>query len=312
MYYFIWNPVAGKGGAKQALPVIESAMNERGLRYSLLKTEYPGHATELAKAAAEAPQAWAITAVGGDGTIMETAAGLVGANVPLACIPLGNGNDYMSGFFDMRGYRTVEAITKRSLEALFHGKPQTVDIIAVNGGYAMNIGNIGLDADVADLGSKLKRVFGSFSYLIAMIASIFTYKPFNAAVTVDGGRKQGRFTLIAACNGARYGGKFVIAPHARVDDGKLTLCLVDSMPRLKILALFPLALMGRHTFLKEVHFVECERVDIEYNGSAKMCLDGNIEIKEGPVSFKLTPAALEIIADSGVLNNVKGEYSNRV
>ncbi|MDR1560365.1 MAG: YegS/Rv2252/BmrU family lipid kinase [Clostridiales bacterium] len=309
MYYFIWNPAAGKGSAERALPFIESAMNERGLRYSLIKTEYPGHAEELAKAAAADTEARAVVAIGGDGTILETASGLAGANVPMACIPLGNGNDFMSNFFDMRKFRSVEERTKRCLETLFSGKRQAVDMIAVNGGYALNIGNMGLDADVADLASKLKLVFGSFSYIIAMVASIFTYKPFDADVTVDGKRTQGRFTLIAACNGGQYGGGFLIAPGARVDDGKLTLCLVDRMPRLKILVFFPFVLLGRHTFLKEVHFIECGHADVEYKGAAKMCLDGNIGQREGPVSFELLPAALEMIVDGGgELNKVKRKY----
>jgi YegS/Rv2252/BmrU family lipid kinase len=298
MYYFIWNPVAGKGAAEQTLPIIKRVMGKRGLRYAAFKTEYAGHAAELAKAAARDPQAKAVIAIGGDGTIMETASGLIDTSLPLACIPLGNGNDYMRNFFDLGKYRTVEEKTSRGLEMLLSGRRLTVDVIAVNGRYALNIGNMGLDADVADYASRIKRRAGSMSYIIAMVKSIFTYKPFKASLTVDGKKAQGEFTLIAACNGGYYGGGFLIAPKARADDGKLTLCVAARIPRLKILALFPLVLMGgRHTWMKEVSFAECERVDIEYEGSAKICLDGNIHDWKGPVSFTLLPAALEMIAE---------------
>ena len=312
MYYFIWNPAAGRGEAVKALPIIETVMNKHGLKYALLKTEYPGHAAELAKKAAGDKDAEAVIAVGGDGTIMETASGLVDAGLPLACIPLGNGNDFIRNFLDLRRYRAVEDKTKRCLEVLLSGQRQLVDMIMVNGSYALNIGNIGLDADVADLASKIKRVFGSMSYLVAMIKSIFTYKPLSAVVTADSVQKRGLFTLVAVCNGAQYGGGFVIAPQSRIDDGKLTLCLIDRMPRLKILALFPLVMFGRHTRLKEVTFINCEHVEIEYEGEAKMCLDGNIHKWKGPVSFMSLPAALEMIVEKDVSKQVNYENTSRV
>ena len=298
MYYFIWNPSAGKGRAGQALPVIKSFMDERGSQYSLLKTDYPGHATELAQIASKDPEAKAVIAIGGDGTILETASGLIDTQLPLACIPLGNGNDYMRNFIDLRKHKTVEEKTKRCLEVLLAGQRKTVDVIMVNDGYALNIGNFGLDADIADLAFQIKHTYGSFSYIIATIKCIFTYKPLEAAIVVDGARKRGMFTLIAVCNGTQYGGGFVIAPHARVDDGKITLCLVERISRLKILILFPLVLIGKHTRLKEVAFTECERVEIEYEGSTKMCLDGNITDSKGPVCFTLMPAAFEMIVES--------------
>jgi len=313
MYYFIWNPAAGKGLAGQALPVIESFMGARGLQYSTHKSEYPGHPTELAKSAAADPETDAVIAVGGDGTSLETGKGLVDAGIAVECIPLGNGNDYAYNFVNLRKYKSVEDKTKRCLDILISGRRQMVDMIEVNGGYAVNIGNIGLDADVADYGAKVKHIYGSMSYLIAMVKSIFTYKPLTAAVTVDGVKNSGLYTLLAVCNGTQYGGGFTIAPHARVDDGKLTLCMIDRIPRLKILVLFPLVLAGgRHTRLKEVRFVNCERVEIEYEGAQKMCLDGNISECAGPVSFMILPAALEMIAEDGMLKKVDGDNAGRV
>ena len=297
MYYFIWNPAAGKGKAGQTLSIIKQVMDERGLKYTFLRTSRQGHATELAKNSSKDPEAKAVIAIGGDGTILETAAGLINANMPLYCIPLGNGNDYMRNFINLRKYKSVKDKTNRCLEVLLTGRRQMVDMITVNGNYALNIGNMGLDADVADLAFRIKRLFGSLSYIIAVIKSIFTYSPMEAAITADGEQRNGTFTLIAVCNGRQYGGGFIIAPQARVDDGKLTLCLVDRMPRLKILVLFPSVMFARHTKMKEISFLECEHVEIDYRGTIKMCLDGNIYDWKGPVSFKVLPAALEMIVE---------------
>jgi len=298
MYYFIWNPAAGKGQAKRALPIIESVMNENNLPFTFLETTHLGHATELAKIAANDPKAKAIAAIGGDGTLMETAAGLFGSSVPLACIPMGNGNDFVHNIMNLQGLKSADKKIKKCLNVLIAGYCKAVDLISVNNGIALNIGNIGLDADVADYASKIKHVFGSMSYVISVVKTIFMFNTLSAVITVDGVKKAGVFSIIAVCNGKQYGGGFKIAPNARVDDGKLTLCFVERVPRLKMLVLFPSVLSGKHTHLKEFNFIECERVDIEYEGNAKMCIDGNIVDCKAPVSFTLMPAAMKVIAEA--------------
>jgi len=298
MYYFIWNPAAGKGRAKIALPIIESVMNKNKLPYTLLETSYSGHATELAKTAAGDSKAKAIAAIGGDGTLMETAAGLFGFNVPLACIPMGNGNDFVHNLINLRESKSVDDKIRKCLNVLIAGHCKTVDLISVNNGIALNIGNIGLDADVADYASKIKHVFGSMSYVISVVKNIFMFKPLSAVITVDGVEKAGVFSIIAVCNGKQYGGGFKIAPNARVDDGKLTLCFVEQVPKLKMLALFPSVLSGKHTHLKEFNFIECERVDIGYEGITKMCLDGNIVACKAPINFTVMSAAMKVIAEA--------------
>jgi YegS/Rv2252/BmrU family lipid kinase len=298
MYYFIWNPTAGKGKAKCALPIIESVMKENKLPYTFLETTHSGHATELAKTAASDPKARAVSAIGGDGTIMETATGLFGHNVPLACFPMGNGNDFVHNIVNLHKFKSVEEKLRKCLEILIAGNCKEIDLIKVNDGIALNIANFGLDANVADYASKIKHVFGSVSYVIAAIKNIFTFKQLSAIVTVDGIKKAGVFTLIAVCNGKQYGGRFKIAPYARVDDGKLTLCIVEKVSILKMLTVFPSVLAGKHTHLKEFNFIDCERVDIEYEGITKMCIDGNVIDCKAPISFTVMPSAMKVIAEA--------------
>lgn len=55
----------------------------------------PGHATELARTAAQKPHCEAVLAVGGDGTAYEVACGLVNTGKALGMIPAGTGNDFI-------------------------------------------------------------------------------------------------------------------------------------------------------------------------------------------------------------------------
>ncbi len=87
----IFNPRAGQlnMGAK-VMPVIEF-WRRRGWSVKLAPSEAPGHATELARQAAESGEQL-VLAAGGDGTISQVANGLAGSETILAPLPVGTSN----------------------------------------------------------------------------------------------------------------------------------------------------------------------------------------------------------------------------
>ena len=93
MIAIICNPTAGNGRGKKEGLKINETLRKRGRECRLLLTEYPGHATALAKKAWE-DGAELVLSVGGDGTAYEVASGLLGSAVPLGIIPAGTGNDF--------------------------------------------------------------------------------------------------------------------------------------------------------------------------------------------------------------------------
>ena len=87
------NPVAGQRDVEDDLRRVLSYLAERGWDVSVRLTERPGHATELAREAATQGYDM-VVAVGGDGTIGEVAAGLVGTSTTLGVLPVGTGNQW--------------------------------------------------------------------------------------------------------------------------------------------------------------------------------------------------------------------------
>ena len=83
MYEVIVNPAARNGQAKEIGQEAERYLKEKQVDFIIRYTEYPGHATELARDAASRGVETVI-AMGGDGTVCETAAGLVHTNTSLA------------------------------------------------------------------------------------------------------------------------------------------------------------------------------------------------------------------------------------
>ncbi len=72
----ILNPSCAMGKGIEALPSLQEAASSMGLDAEIVLTEYPGHAIELARLAAE--QGCTIAAAaGGDGTLNEVLNGLM-------------------------------------------------------------------------------------------------------------------------------------------------------------------------------------------------------------------------------------------
>ncbi|MCL1788342.1 MAG: hypothetical protein FWG38_10195, partial [Defluviitaleaceae bacterium] len=94
-----------------------------------------------------------------------------------------------------------------------------------------------------------------------------------------------------------YGGGLAIAPAAKFDDGKITLCMVNGMSRLKLGVLFPSLLIKKHVLLKDITFEECTELRVKLpNGAETLCLDGNLYPVEGEIHFKILPQVLDVFA----------------
>src|SRR5262249_61943366 len=92
---FISTPAARPGAAWPARLSLARAFRRAGWSVDIVPTERPGHATELARAAAQSG-ARCLIAVGGDGAVHEVANGLLAAraSTALGVVPIGTGNDF--------------------------------------------------------------------------------------------------------------------------------------------------------------------------------------------------------------------------
>ena len=90
--HFIVNPAAGGKSCIRRFGSIQAHLDQRGIDYSVVYSEYPGHATLLAQQAIVA-QRDCVVAVGGDGTVREIAESLLHTGIPMGILPMGTGND---------------------------------------------------------------------------------------------------------------------------------------------------------------------------------------------------------------------------
>src|ERR1043165_8507029 len=88
---FIINPRSGTDRVKAIQSAIDAGIDKEIYTHETQYTERAQHGTELARQAA-AKGAYAVVAVGGDGSVRDVAIGLVGSTAALGIVPKGSGN----------------------------------------------------------------------------------------------------------------------------------------------------------------------------------------------------------------------------
>jgi len=276
------------------VPLLTRLFDAASLPYEVLVTEFAMDAYEKAKAICQAGSS-GIIGIGGDGTMQEIVAGMADAfdgpiPVPLGIFPGGSGNDFVMTLAGgkkkaLARYkkRNEEASARDFFEAVTTNRTVATDFMKVGGMAYLNIGNIGLDARVVRNAIAYKQRLGRYAYVAAVYKSIAQHTNMPLEIAIDGVVHEGEYTLVAVCNGQYYGGGLHICPQAQLDDGKITICLVERLSRPKTMLIFPSLMIGQHHRLKAVSFAQGEDVRIRLkSGVEYISLDGNLhEVKNG-------------------------------
>ena len=82
-------------------------------------------------------------------------------------------------------------------------------------------------------------------------------------------------TLLAAfANTATYGGGMKIAPHAKMDDGLLDVCVIGGVDPFKLACMFPTVYFGRHLRIREVQYFQAARLRVDTETPLDIYADG--------------------------------------
>jgi diacylglycerol kinase family enzyme len=184
-------------------------------------------------------------------------------------------------------------------------KTRVVDVgkITVDGEtrYFDNTVGIGFEGTVTLEVRKIKYLRGIALYLPAVLKSIFvTMKPARSVIEYeqDGEtrRLEGAYLMVSICNGPRAGGAFMIAPQAKVDDGLFDVCLVEDIPRTRMLALVPHFIKGTHVDQPDVTMIRTKRISIDSQDDLSGHADGELVCTEARhVACEVVPKRLRVV-----------------
>ena len=290
-FHFILNPVSGKHTTD--IDALCASIKTHFPTAVIQLTRAAGHATELARRAA-AQNAEAVVAIGGDGTINETARGLVGTQTALGVIPRGSGN----GFARELG---MPLDFNQALSALAHANIQPCDAGTANNELFLNVCGVGIEAEIAwqfmQHGKTGAR--GKWPYFKIGAKTVFTYQPPTFDLEIDGTHTQAAPLTLVFANGRQYGSNFKIAPQADFSDGLLDMVSVRNAPKWEMALALPGFFTDTWRPFGITHTTQVKHVIISREGSFPYHIDGEPRQAQNTLEITVKPHALQVLFAEG-------------
>jgi len=281
----IVNPISGTGSKADIARQLKKHLPATAFDYQLKFTEAPKHATELARNAAE-ENLDAVLAVGGDGTVNETARGLLHSTTALGIIPTGSGNG-------LGRHLKIPSNTVAALQVLQQSSIMAADVLTANDQPFFNVAGVGYDAFVAGEFAKSKTR-GMASYTQIVFSSWLSYLPRKYQLFLDGKELETEALMISVANGSQFGNNARIAPQAILNDGEMDVAIMQKFPLMAVPLLAGQLFTGellqsRYTaYHRAKELVVRKKEDLIH-------LDGEPYEMKGEVNFKVLPQALNIL-----------------
>ncbi|MCX8094838.1 MAG: diacylglycerol kinase family lipid kinase [Caldisericia bacterium] len=293
IYYFIINPVAGVGKSLKIWKKIKKFLEKLKIKFEYMITEYPGHATEIAKEAIKRGFKYIIS-VGGDGTTREIAQGIENNDCVLGIIPAGRGRDLPRSLnIPKNPFKALQLI-------LDDGNIVEIDHPKLDSTRFLNFSGIGLDAEVTYIANKKFRGLGILSYLLGLFYVLYYWKLPEFVLKIDGKIKKVKAYLITIANGKYGGGGMQISPLSDIKDGYLDVIIFHKMPKLRFLYHFPkVYLGGGHIKISGVESLKCKKIEVEGENFVKTQADGDL-FGGLPKTFEIDNKKIKILTGLNV------------
>lgn len=262
----IINPVSGTGSKDKIPRLIDTVVDLEKNDVSIVMTEYPGHAREIAQQAV-CDGFDVVVAIGGDGTVNEVGSALVDTDTALAIVPSGSGNG-------LARHLRISMNASRALQVLNNGMVNQFDYCTINGKPFFCTCGMGFDAEVSYRFSN-EGTRGFITYIKTALAEYIKYKPQEYLIDIDGAKLKEKAFVIACCNAAQYGNNAYIAPRATMQDALVDVTVMHPFN----IAASPI--IGARLFLKQlnhdnhVSIYRGKKVIIERRSNGLVHIDGD-------------------------------------
>lgn len=283
---FIVNPKSGVEREKAIQRAIDNRLDINTYSYEIQHTEYAKHGTELAREAA-AKNAYAVVAVGGDGSVNDIVTGLIGTDTSLGIIPKGSGNG-------MARTMQIPMNEEEAIEVINKGNTIKMDIGYANERPFISNAGVAFDALISRKFAKsTRRGFAMYSWLVTKY--MWSYNEWDWNITIDGKHLKEKAFIVCVANGRQFGYNFQIAPDANWTDGLFDLIIINKFPKILSAAIVVRAMTGTLTSSPYVKHYRGKDIIISHPELKLMQTDGDAHQCTNKVHFKMVHSAQKVI-----------------
>lgn len=292
MHYIILNTAAGTGTASELGDRLTELFGAAGVECRIVLAQGGEEITGAARAARDAG-ASRVLAGGGDGTVSAVASVLAGSDIPLGILPLGTLNHFARDL-------GVPLDPEAAVQTVLAGHTTAVDLGEVNGRVFLNNASLGLYPQTVRLRQRY-RARGYWKWLIAALVTMGVLRRYHSmAVRIDreGEVALRRTPIVFVGNNEYRAAGFLAGTRDSLTGGSLAIYVVNTGGRRHPLRLIRLAwhivrgiaLDGDHLELLPAREAAVDTT----RPRVYMALDGEVELFETPLLFRIRPAALRV------------------
>ena len=285
MWALVINPTAGSGKGAAVGARVAGYLTTRHIDHEVISGNSAiSLVSNLSAFIEKFPDCTGVIAVGGDGLAHNVLQKTTPAQIPLAVIPAGTGNDFVRTL----GW-SLDALDTY-LERIISEAPRSMDLGVVDGEWFGAILSTGFDSIVNEKANTMKWPKGPMKYNAAIAIELPRFKPRHYEITLDDRTISTQAMLIAVSNGRSYGGGMLVCPAADIHDGYFDVMVLHPISKLEFLKVFPRVFKGTHITHPAVEIVRSKSVTIKADAVAYA--DGE-RIGLLPIKAQCMPGAMQ-------------------
>ena len=302
----IINPVSGRkggittnaAGGDEVRQVLEAA----GIKADIFETQAPEDGTVLGMEARD-EEYDLVVACGGDGTVDDVAAALMGTSTVMGILPLGSANNVARMLhvpFDLEG----------AAQLLKEGAVTRIDVGRIGHRAFLETAGVGLDAAIFPLMTQVDQ--GAYLSLFDAIRTFWKWRPRTMWLTLDGRRIRVRALMVLVANGPYWGYSVPLAPDAKVNDHRFDVVVFENFKKWEFLRHIVNSFLGRgkardpvtgQTINKRIYHPR-QRIfrarKVQITSRRPLPVHGDARpLGHTPVTITIQPNALNIIVGQG-------------
>jgi diacylglycerol kinase (ATP) len=287
-FILVYNPISGDASFRFKLDTVIEAFQKKGcvvIPYRISNEREEDDFVALTREIA----ADGIIVSGGDGTIHKLINSMLVQEIdlPLGIIPSGTSNDFAA-------YLQLDKNIDTCVDIITAGQSKTFDVGKVNDKYFFNVASAGLMTSVAhNADSMLKNTLGKIAYYLKGLGELPNFKALRMRIIADHQVIEEDIFLFLVMNSGTVGGFPNLVPHARIDDGKLDLLIVNKCNLPELMSLFISFLKGIHCNSKYVTYLQAENIYIECVEPLESDLDGELG-PTLPLTIEIVPKKIRV------------------
>ncbi len=283
---FIINPIAGHKKYKTVEKYIHKYLDLKKFDFSIEYSKKKGDVQKISKTCISNGTN-IIIAVGGDGTVNEVSSTLINSKLKMGVIPIGSGNGLALSL-------GIPKNIKKAIKKINATIVKQIDCISVNNLHSINITGFGFDAFVAKHFSKESKR-GLFKYIYLTFLLLRKYKSKKYTITINEKIEKIKAFSLNICNGNQFGNNFYISPKAKLDDGKLHICIVRPFKWYQFFILLTQFYFNKIHLSKLYKSYQANSLTIKTETDNLVHIDGETQILKNKVNINVNRKSINFI-----------------